>query len=101
MSAWNSSCLWNSSYQQVLRLDVAVDDVQAVQVFDGTGQVVQHSTGVSLGVFVSGSDGIKEVSALRRKNRTGTLTGGPTGPPAEAPETLEAKGRMCAGPLGS
>lgn len=31
---------WLSPYQQVLRLDVTVDDVQAMQVFDGAGQVV-------------------------------------------------------------
>lgn len=57
------------SYQQVLGLDVTVDDVQAVQVFDSTGQVVQHPTGVSLSVFVCGSNGIKEVSTLRREQQ--------------------------------
>lgn len=61
--------LWLSSYQQVLWLDVAVDDVQAMQVFDGAGQVVQHPTGISLRVFVSGSNGIKKVSALQRKQQ--------------------------------
>lgn len=57
------------SYQQVLRLDITVDDVQAMQVFDGTGQIVQHPTGISLSVFVRGSNGIKEVSSLRREQQ--------------------------------
>lgn len=57
-----------SSYQQVLWLDVTVDDVQTVQVFDGTGQVVEHPTGISLCVFASGSDGVKKVSALEESS---------------------------------
>lgn len=68
---------WLSSYQQVLRLDVTVDDVQAVQVFDGTGQVVQHPAGVSLCVFASGSDGVEKVSTLEESSwLSGTLTDG-------------------------
>lgn len=46
-----------------------MDDVEAVQVFDGAGQVVQHPAGVSLGVLVSGSDGIEEVASLRGNSR--------------------------------
>lgn len=60
-------CSWPFAYQQVLGLDVPVDDVEAVQVLDGTSQVVQHPTGIPFGVFVSGSNGIKKVSALRKK----------------------------------
>lgn len=71
-----------SSYQQVLRLDVTVDDVQAVQVFDGTGQVVQHPTGISLCVFASGCDGIEKVSALEESSwLSRVLTDGPIGCP--------------------
>lgn len=71
-----------SSYQQVFWLDVTVDDVQAVQVFDGTCQVVQHPTGISLCIFASGSDGIKKVSTLEESSwLTGILTDGPIGCP--------------------
>lgn len=59
---------WLSPYQQVLRLDVTVDDVQAVQVFDGAGQVVQHPAGVPLGVFAGGSDGVEKVSTLEESS---------------------------------
>lgn len=34
------------SYQQVLRFDVSVHDVEAVEVFNGVGQVVKHATGI-------------------------------------------------------
>ena len=84
-----TSWSWNPSYQQVLWLDVTVDNVGAVQVFDGTGQVVQHPTGVSLRVLVSGSDGIEEVSSLREDSRRrSTLTAGSMRLPGEAPDTL-------------
>lgn len=85
-----TSCSWNPSYQQILWFDVTVDDVDAVQVFDGAGQVVQHPTGVSLSVFVSGSDGIEEVSSLRQNSRRrSTLTDGPMALPGEARDTLQ------------
>lgn len=59
-----------------------MDDVQAVQVFDGTGQVVQHPTGISLCVFASGSDGIEKVSALEESSwLSRVLTDGPIGCP--------------------
>lgn len=54
------------THQQVLRLDVPVDDVQAVQVLDGAGQVEEHTAGVPLGVLVGGGDGVKEVPSLKR-----------------------------------
>lgn len=55
-----------------------MDDVQAVEILDGTGQVVQHPTGISLCVFASGSDGIKQVSALEESVwLSGILTDGP------------------------
>lgn len=44
-----------------------------MEVFDGTGQIVQHPTGIPLCVFVSGGNGIKKVSSLEQNNR-GTLT---------------------------
>lgn len=70
-----------------------MDDVQAVQVFDGAGQVVQHPTGVSLSVFVSGSNSIKEVSSLRREQQAEQhiITDGPMGPPGEATDGLQRK----------
>lgn len=70
-----------------------MDDVQAVQVFDGAGQVVQHPTGVSLSVFVSGSNSIKEVSSLRREQQEEQhiITDGPMGPPGEATDRLQRK----------
>ena len=63
------------AHQQVLGLDVAVHDVQAVQVLDGAGQVVQHPAGVPLRVLVRGSDGVKQVSSLRRGHRLGDVPG--------------------------
>ena len=50
--------------QQVLWLDVSVDDVEAVEVLDGAGQVEQHAGGVSLRVLTRGGDGIKQVAPL-------------------------------------
>lgn len=54
----------SDTHQQVLWLDVSVDDVEDVQVFDGTGQVEQHPTGISLCVLVGGRDGVEQISAL-------------------------------------
>lgn len=56
----------SGTHQQVLRLYVPVDDVQAVQVLDGAGQVEEHTAGVPLGVLVGGSDGVKEVPSLEK-----------------------------------
>lgn len=39
-------------------------NVEAVEVFDGVGQIVEHATGVSLCVSVGRSDGIEQISAL-------------------------------------
>lgn len=83
----------NPSYQQILWFDVTVDDVEAVQVFDGAGQVVQHPTGISLSVFVSGGDGIEEVSSLRENSRRKSgLTDGPVGPSLERRPTRYVRG---------
>ena len=69
-----------------------MDDVEAVQVFDGAGQVVQHPTGISLSVFVSGGDGIEEVSSLREHSRRKSgLTDGPVGPGLERHSTRYAR----------
>lgn len=51
-------------YQQVLRFDVSVDDVHAVQVLDGSGQVEHHGAGVTLAVLRGGGDGVEQVAAL-------------------------------------
>lgn len=40
-------------------------NVEAVEVFDGVGQIVEHAAGVSLRVSVGGGDGVEEVSPLR------------------------------------
>lgn len=59
-----------------------MDDVQAVQVFDGAGQVVQHPAGISLCVFASGGDGIEKVSTLEESSWvSGKVTDGPVGCP--------------------
>lgn len=39
-------------------------NVEAVEVFDGAGQVVQHTTGVPLRVSVGRCDGIEKISSL-------------------------------------
>lgn len=39
-------------------------NVEAVEVFDGTGQVVQHATGVPLCVSVGRCDGVEKISSL-------------------------------------
>lgn len=39
------------AYQEVLRLDVPVHNAEAVQVPEGVGQVVHHSTAIPLGVL--------------------------------------------------
>lgn len=63
-----------------------MDDVQAVQVFNGTGQVVQHPTGIPLCVFASGSDGIEKVSTLEESSwLSGILTDGRIGCPWRGP----------------
>lgn len=58
----------HATHQQVLGLDVSVHDVEAVKVFDGTDQVVQHATGVSLCVLVGGRDGVEKISTLIHKH---------------------------------
>lgn len=58
--------LQSRAHQQVLGLDVPVDDIQAVQVLDGAGQVEEHTAGVPLCVLVGGGDGIKEVPSLKK-----------------------------------
>lgn len=52
------------AYQQVLWFDVSVDDVDAVQVLQGSGEVVHHGSGVPLRVFCRGGDGIEQIASL-------------------------------------
>lgn len=52
------------THQQVFWFDVSVHNVEAVEVFDGAGQVVQHATGVPLRVPVGRCDGIEKISSL-------------------------------------
>lgn len=48
-------------------------NVEAVEVFDGVGQIVEHAAGVSLCVSVGRGDGIEQISPLwtNRDGRTG------------------------------
>lgn len=39
-------------------------NVEAVEVFDGIGQIVEHAAGVSLRVSVGRGDGIEQISPL-------------------------------------
>lgn len=39
-------------------------NIEAVEVFDGTGQIVQHATGIPLRVSVGRCDGIEKISSL-------------------------------------
>lgn len=52
------------THQQVLGFDVSVHDVEAVEVFDGVGQIVEHAAGVSLCVSVGRGDGVEQISPL-------------------------------------
>ena len=58
-------------YQQVLWFDVPVDDVDAVQVLQGSGEIVHHGGGVPLRVFRRGGDGIEQISSLCRHQERG------------------------------
>ncbi|KAI6078504.1 Neurobeachin isoform X2 [Aix galericulata] len=53
---------------EILRLDISVDNVQAVKIFDSTGQIVKHPTGIPLCVFVGGSNSIKQISSLEQND---------------------------------
>lgn len=57
------------THQQVLWLDVSVHNVEAVEVFDGVGQIVEHAAGVPLCVSVGRGDGVEQISPLWRKSR--------------------------------
>lgn len=52
------------THQQVFWFDVSVHNVEAVEVFDGIGQIVEHAAGVSLRVSVGRGDGIEQISPL-------------------------------------
>lgn len=52
------------THQQVFRFDVSVHNVEAVEVFDGVGQIVEHAAGISLCVSVGRGDGIEQISPL-------------------------------------
>lgn len=41
-----------------------MDNVEAVKVFDGTSQIVEHAAGVSLCVSIGRGDGIEQISPL-------------------------------------
>lgn len=54
------------THQQVLWFDVSVHNVEAVEVFDSAGQIVQHAAGVPLRVSVGRRDGVEKISSLRK-----------------------------------
>lgn len=54
------------SHQQVFWFDVPVHNVEAVQVLDGVGQVVEHAAGVPFRVSVGRGDGIEQIAPLWR-----------------------------------
>lgn len=56
------------TYQEVFWFYVSVDNIETVQVLDGTRQVEQHTAAVSLCVFVWRGDGIKEITPLEKEN---------------------------------
>ena len=57
-----------SSYQQVLRLDVPMYDIDRVKVLDCCPEVVQHPTGVPFCVLRGADDGLEQVTALTGQN---------------------------------
>lgn len=62
-----SLLLLQITHQQVFWFYVSVDDIQTVQVLDGTCQIKEHAAGVSLRIFVGGNDCIKEITSLERR----------------------------------
>lgn len=52
------------THQQVFWFDVSVHNVEAVEVFDSTGQIVEHAAGVPLRVSVGRRDGVEKISSL-------------------------------------
>lgn len=67
--AWRSTLppLQGGTHQQVFWFNVSVDNIEAVQVLDGAGQVEEHAAGISLCVFVRGDDCVKEIAALEKQ----------------------------------
>lgn len=55
------------THQQVFWFYISVDNIETVQVLDGTGQVEEHAAGISLCVFVRGDDCVKEISTLEKQ----------------------------------
>lgn len=53
------------THQQVFWFDVSVHNVEAVEVFDGVGQIVEHPTGIPLRVSVGRGDGVEQISPLQ------------------------------------
>lgn len=66
---WRSALpsLQARTHQQVFGFYISVDNIQTVQVLDGTGQVEEHAAGISLCVFVRGDDCVKEIAALEKQ----------------------------------
>lgn len=55
------------THQEVFWFYISVDNIETVQVLDGTGQVEEHAAGISLCVLVRGDDCIKEITALEKQ----------------------------------
>lgn len=61
-----TECLQCPTHQQVFWFYVSVDNIETVQVLDGTCQIEQHTAGVSLCVLIGGGDCIKEIAPLEK-----------------------------------
>lgn len=44
-----------------------MNNAETVKVLDGTGQVEQHTAGITLCIFVGRRNGIKEIAALEKR----------------------------------
>lgn len=65
--AATTETLQDHTYQQIFWFYVSVDNIETVQVLDGTCQIEQHTAGVSLCISVRGDDGIEEIPTLEKK----------------------------------
>lgn len=65
--AATTETLQDHTYQQIFWFYVSVDNIETVQVLDGTCQIEQHTAGISLCISVRGDDGIKEITPLEKE----------------------------------
>lgn len=63
----NTESLQTYTYQEIFWFYVSVDNIETVQVLDGTRQIEQHTAAISLCVFVWRDDCIKEIAPLEER----------------------------------